>query len=409
VTIRHRECGRNTQLEKAPMNSFDYYDPVRVHFGPIAKGLGKRVCLVSYRDMTYVESLCNKIVNHLKAENLAVFPFFEAEPNSDILVIVQGSEFCRERNIDLVIGVGGGSAMDAAKAVAAGVFYTDDFWNMVYSRHDNVHTAPPSKGVPILMIPTLPATGSEMNQSAVVSNSNLKEKSYIWSECFYPVASIIDPELTLTLPPFQTACAAADSISHVLELYINGEANSPLQHSFQVGVMRTVLDNVRVVLKNPENIDARSNLQWDATCAINGWASPGDAWTPIHQVAHNLTSLFGVAHGASLSALIPAWMKSFYKRRTKRYLYFALNVMKIRPDVKFEDEIMLEGINTFENILIEIGVPVLLKELRISADKLDSILDGVKKVCFNDNGMLTCNPPVLAEDIISRLNVANPA
>ena len=165
------------------------------------------------------------------------------------------------------------------------------------------------------MVPTLPATGSEMNQCSVVSNRALKEKSFIWAECLYPHTAIIDPELTVSLPAYPTACAAADTISHVLEIYINGEEDSPLQHSFQEGVMRTVIDYVSIAVTAPDNIDARANLQWAATCAINGWASPGDAWTPIHQVAHNLTSLFGIAHGASLSALMPAWMKSFSSRR----------------------------------------------------------------------------------------------
>ncbi len=399
------------------MNNFDFYNPVRVHFGPgelnkvgiYAKEIGKRVCLVSYKELGHLESLCDKVVSLLKAEGLAVFTYYEAEPNPDISTVGTGAEFCRERNIDLIIGLGGGSAMDAAKAIAAGVFYEGDLWNMVYSRHDHVDAVPPAKALPMLMIPTLPATGSEMNQCSVVSNRELKEKSYIWSECLYPKTALIDPELTLTLPPYQTACAAADSISHVLEIYINGEDDSPLQHSFQEGVMRTVIDNIRVAIKDPGNVDARANLQWAATCAINGWASPGDAWTPIHQVAHNLTSLYGIAHGASLSSLMPAWMKSFHHRRKSRYLQFALNVMNVSPEGKSEDEIILQGINDFEAFLKEIGVPVTLKELNLSKDTVPAILDGVKKVSFNGDGVLACNPPVSAQDIEDMLNRAEPA
>ncbi len=398
------------------MNGFDYYNPVRIHFGPgklndvgpIARGLGKRVCLVSYADLGPLEAVCSRVTELIKAENLAVFPFYEAEPNPDVATIARGSEFCRERNVDLVVGIGGGSAMDAAKAIAAGVFYSGDLWNMVYSRHDDVQAKPPTQAVSTLMIPTLPATGSEMNQCAVVSNRTLKEKSYIWAECLYPDASIIDPELTLSLPPFQSALAAADSISHVLEIYINGEENSPLQHSFQEGVMRTVIDNIRLVLKDPNDIDARSNLQWAATCAINGWASPGDAWTPIHQVAHNLTSLYGVSHGASLSALMPAWMRTFWDRRTARYIAFATNVMGIRPDGMTDRDLILAGIGAFEDFLIDIGVPVSLGELEIYGSQVDAILDGVKKVSFNADGVLSCIPPVSAYDIATMLQNANP-
>ena len=399
------------------MNSFDYYNPVRVHFGPgkineigeLAKDLGKRICLVSYKDLGHLECLCLKITELLKKEGLAVFTFFEAEPNPDISTIAAGAQFCRERNIDLVIGIGGGSAMDAAKAIAAAVYYKGDLWNMVYSRHDHVDAVPPAKALPTLMVPTLPATGSEMNQCSVVSNRELKEKSYIWSECLYPKSSIIDPELTLTLPAYQTACAAADAISHVLEIYINGEENSPLQHSFQEGVMRTIITNIAVALEKPDDIDARSNLQWSATCAINGWASPGDAWTPIHQIAHNLTSLFGIAHGASLSALMPSWMKSFNGRRKKRYLDFACNVMEISSEGKSESQVIIEGIEAFETFLKSIGVPVSLAEVGVSHQDLPAILDGVRKVSFNEEGYLNCNPPVSSGDIESMLVCACPA
>ncbi len=398
------------------MNNFDFYNPVRVHFGPgnvrkvgeYAKELGKRVCLVSYRELGGLKSVCDLVNAALEKEGLVVCTFYEAEPNPDITTIARGSDFCRNNDIDLVIGLGGGSAMDAAKAIAAGVFYDGDLWNMVYARHDNVNAVPPQKALPMLMIPTLPATGSEMNQCSVVSNRDLKEKSYIWSECLYPSSAIIDPELTISLPPFQTACAAADSISHVLELYINGEEDSALQHSFQEGVMRTVMDNVPRALKTPDDIGARSNLQWAATCAINGWASPGDAWTPIHQVAHNLTSLFGVAHGASLSALMPAWMKLFYSRRKKRYLDFAVKVMGIDGTGKQEEQVILEGINAFERFLVSIGVPVTLKEVGVSKDDIPSIIDGVRKVSFNSEGYLNCIPPVSEDDLVQMLKTAVP-
>lgn len=399
------------------MKSFDYYNPVRIHFGKgvlneigdLAKTLGKRICLVSYKDLSFLEPLCNKIVQLLKKEGLAVFTFYEAEPNPDINTVIKGAEFCGERNIDLIAGIGGGSAMDAAKAIAAGVFYEGDPWNMVNSRHDNNKAIPPESALPTLMVPTLPATGSEMNPCAVISNGALKEKSYVWAECLYPKVSILDPELTRSLPAYQTACAAADSISHVLEIYINGEENSPLQHAFQEGVMRTVINNVQIALQKPQDIDARSNLLWASTCAINGWASPADAWTPIHQVAHNLSSLYGIAHGASLSALMPAWMKTFWPRRKKRYLDFARNVMDVGVDGKSEDEIIQEGIRHFEDFLIRIGVPVTLKEINIADHKLNDILNGVKKVSFGNDGFLGCVPPVSADDIMRMLKNADPA
>jgi alcohol dehydrogenase YqhD (iron-dependent ADH family) len=172
--------------------------------------------------------------------------------------------------------------MDAAKAIAAATLYDGDPWGMVYSRHDDVRAIPPSRALPLIQVNTLPATGSEMNQCAVISDRTRKEKSYIWAECLYAKVAIIDPELTYGLPPFQTACAAADSISHVLEIYLNGADGTPLQHYFQEGVMRTTMENAPVALARPSDADARTNLMWASTCAINGFASPGDAWTPMH-------------------------------------------------------------------------------------------------------------------------------
>lgn len=396
------------------MNSFEYYNPVRILFGAgelkkigeEARKLGHKVCIVSYKELNFLKPLINKIEMLLGEAGLEVFSFYEAEPNPEITTIAKGAEFCRVNAIELVIGVGGGSAMDAAKAIAAGVYYKGDLWNMVFSRHDHIDAVPPTRSLPTMMIPTLPATGSEMNNCAVVSNSSLKEKSYIWSTCLYPKTSIIDPELTLTLPPYQTACAAADTISHVLEIYLNGEEDSDLQHYFQEGVMRTVMDNIGKVLENPSDISARSHLQWAATCGINGWASPGDAWTPIHQVGHVLTSRHRVQHGASLAILMPAWMEYMHSRRPERYYRFATNVMQVSVEGKSDEAVIMEGISRFRTFLQGIGVPLSLREANITEEDLPHIVAGVVRVSFGSDGMLKCIPPVSSNDIMEVLKIA---
>lgn len=396
------------------MNNFEYYNPVRILFGAgelsklgtEAKKLGNKICVVSYKELSFLEPLMARVEQLLKAEGIEVVTFYEAEPNPEISTISRGAAFCKENGVEAVIGVGGGSAMDAAKAIAAGVFYEGDLWNMVFSRHDHVQAVPPVKSLPTLMVPTLPATGSEMNNCSVVSNAALKEKSYIWSPCLYPKTSIIDPELTLTLPPYQTACAAADTISHVLEIYLNGEEDTDLQHYFQEGVMRTVIDNVGKVLQNPNDISARSHLQWAATCAINGWSSPGDAWTPIHQIGHVLTSRHRVQHGASLAILMPAWMEYMSQRRPDQYYRFARNVMQVSVEGKTREEVITEGIRAFRAFLESIRVPLTLREANISVDDLPAIVDGVVRVSFGSDGMLKCNPPVSRADIMEVLKLA---
>ncbi len=396
------------------MNRFEYYNPVKIivgagevnNVGTEAKKLGSKVCLVSYKDLMFLEPLMTRVTKLLEDAGVEVFPYFEMEANPEIRVVERGSQYCKENGVDLVIGIGGGSAMDAAKVIAAGVFFEGDFWNMVNSSHSGGVSTPPQKALPLLMIPTLPATGSEMNQCAVVSNKELKEKSYIWASCLFPTVSIIDPELTLTLPPYQTACAAADTISHVLEIYINGEEDSDVQHYFQEGVMRTVIDNVTKVIENPKDISARAHLQWAATCGLNGWASPGDAWTPIHQVGHVLTSRHGVAHGASLAILMPAWMGEFKTRKPKQYYRFATNVMQVSTEGKSEAEVIDEGIAAFKSLLTKIGAPTSMSEAGITAEDLEAIRDGVVKVSFGSDGYLSCNPPVSKEDVMNVLKAA---
>ena len=319
------------------MNPFEYYNPVRVIFGPgtlsqvgeEAAKLGKSAMIVSYADHDLLTPVLSKAQSLMEAEGVTSITFFEVEPNPEINTVERGVKLARQSGIDLVVGIGGGSAMDAAKAIAAGFYYEGDLWNMVYSRHDDVQAIPPVKALPMLMVSTLPATASEMNQCAVVSNPELKEKSYIWDDCLFPKTSILDPELTTTLPTFQTACGGADTISHVLEIYFNGQDKSDLLHRWQEGVMRNVVENLPKVLADESNIEARTELQWTATCALNGWASPGDAWTPMHQVGHVLTSRHGINHGSTLSIIMPAWMDYYKATKPERCFTFATNVMEI--------------------------------------------------------------------------------
>lgn len=397
------------------MNAFEFQNPVRVIFGigslrragGEAAKLGKRALVVSYSNGGTAATL-DALDALLKQAGVASERFCKVEPNPDIAMVAEGVAAAKAMRADLVIGVGGGSAMDSAKAIAAGVLYKGgDLWNMVYARHDKVDAVPPVASLPTLMIPTLPATGSEMNNCAVVSNGALREKSYIWSPCLFAKVAILDPELTYTLPPFQTACGGVDSISHVLEIYINGQDESDLLHDWQEGVMRTLLANLPVALANPRDAPhARSELMWSATCALNGWASPGDAWTPMHQVGHVLTSHFKVNHGSSLAIIMPAWMSHFKTLKPDRYYAFARNVMKVDPHRKSRDQIIDDGIAAFKAFIKKSGLPVSLGEKGITAADIPTIVEGVRTVSFNAQGTLTCNPPVTAAALAEILKEA---
>ncbi|MCP4449987.1 MAG: iron-containing alcohol dehydrogenase [Planctomycetes bacterium] len=399
------------------MYSFEFYNPVKVIFGAgevarvgseISK-LGKKALIVSYQEHAFLKALLNRIRDLVRAEGVDTVDFFEVRNNPEISMIAAGVELSRKENCDCVLAVGGGSAMDAAKAIAAGACYEGDLWNMVYHRHDGsgsdaIH--PPEQALATLMIPTLPATGSEMNMCSVLSNAELQEKSYIWAECIFPKIAIIDPVLTVSLPPLLTACAAADTISHVLEIYINSQADTPLQHYFQEGVMRTVMENVTKALDTPGDIEARGHLLWAATCAINGWAYPGDGWTPMHQVGHQLTARHGVDHGASLSIIMPAWMETFKDRRPDQYLRFAKRVMDTDPAGKSDQDVIDKGIAKFRKFLKTIGAPTSLGDVHVTEGDLAEIINGVARVSFGPDDQLACNPPVTREDLLAVLKKA---
>ena len=381
------------------MNGFTYQNPVKVIFGAgtlnqagaEAAKLGTKALVVSYNDGSVTGTLA-KLQTLLATAGVASQEFLEVVPNPPIEMVARGVEAAKAFGADLVIGVGGGSAMDAAKAIAAGVLYTHgDLWNMVYASHSNVTAQPPEKALPLLLIPTLPATGSEMNMCSVVSSTTRKQKSYIWADCLFAKTAILDPELTYTLPPFQTACGAIDAISHVLEIFINGQDKSDLLHEFQLGVIKTIIKNLPIVLANPTDADARTELMWAATCGLNGWASPGDAWTPMHQVGHVLTSRHGINHGSSLAIVMPAWME-YHK------------TVKPAPYARFEKEIM--SIADFKAFIKRCGVPTTLGEKGVTAADIPGIVEGVKTVSFNADGVLSSNPPVSAETLATILTAA---
>ncbi len=389
------------------MENFEFYNPVRIIFGggEIEKAgeetlkLGKKALIVSYKEYGILENVLKKVDALLQANQVKPIAFFEVSANPTIDQVRRGIQACKDEKIDVVLGVGGGSAMDAAKIIAAGFYHDGDPWEMVVSRHDHITVKPPQKALPLLMIPTLPATGSEMNCCGVVTNEKTTEKSYVWDNCLYPQVSIVDPELTCSLPEYQTACGAADTISHVMEFYLNGFYGAPLNNRIQEGVILTVMENVGKVLKDPNNIASRAQLQWASIVALNGWSQPGDAWTPMHQLGHVLSARYNVAHGATLSVIMPAWMKYISSRRLETYCQFSKRIFGIDEKGKTPEALAQEGIQQFESFLKGIGVPTRLSEVGIPQEDIEAITQDVVKISFGEDGMLSSRPPVDQDDV----------
>jgi alcohol dehydrogenase len=393
------------------MNNFDYYNPVRVIFGEgvidnagaVVSEYGKKALIVSYTDVSFYGDLFDKIHKSLEASGIEYSDYFAIEANPTIAQAKAGMEKCKEVGADILIGVGGGSVMDCTKVIAAGMKYPHpDIRTMICFSHSDGSQIPPTDSLPTVMIPTLPATGSEMNPTAVITDEETVRKSYVWApDCLYPKAALVDPSLSKTLPKYQTACAGLDTIAHTVEGYFNGDLdiNLDLQDRLQEGLIRTVLDNLPKVIAKPSDIQTRGVMQWASAIALNGWVLSGTyTWAPMHQMGHVLGARYNATHGATLAVMIIAWMKFFQTRKdNSRYVQFAERLFgKSLKDATAE----------FEAIVENSGVQTRITGLGASEKDIDMLVDDVVRVSFGADGQLASSPSLTKEDIATIYRLA---
>lgn len=388
------------------MNNFEFYNPVKVVFGEgevcrigeIAKCYGKKALIVSYDKVDFYGDLFDRIHARLEENGMSYEDCFAATANPKISEAEYGVKKGKEAGVDLVIGVGGGSAMDLAKVIAAGICYPhDDIRKMIKFSHSDNSQVPAKEALPLVMIPTLPATSSEMNPTAVITDDETLRKSYMWEPDFlYPKASILDPSLTKTLPTYQTACGAVDAISHVVEpFFFSDEAtfgNIDLQSHMQIGVIRTIYENIPRVLENPDDMQLRGLMQFSATVALNGWLTCGvQGWTPMHQMGHVLSSHFGATHGATLACMMLAWMRYFSShKQNQRFVKFAQEMWGTQD--------LMEAADKFEAYIKSVGVQTRISEFGCTEADLDTLTQGVVDVSFGADGKLASIPPITREE-----------
>jgi alcohol dehydrogenase YqhD (iron-dependent ADH family) len=396
------------------MEKFEFYNPVRVVFGPgevkrlgtEAKALGKTALVVSYKDNPF-GGLLARVEKDLAASGVRPVPFYEVTANPTIEEVEAGVKKARAEGVDVVVGIGGGSAMDAAKVIAAGVPFKLPAWKMIVARHDKIEAVSPTEALPIVLVPTLPATSSEMNCGAVITNEQTHEKSYVFAPAIYAKVSILDPELTLSLPAYQTACGAVDAVSHVMELYLNGVDDTPLQDRLMEGIILTVMECAAKLKANPRDLAARTNLMWAATVAWNGWTQPGCAsTTPMHLVAHPISAHFHVTHGATLAIVMHAWMRRFSKNRLGRYAQFGERIFGMGTKGKDPQKLALEVIDGFEAWMKGLGVQTRLTEVGIDKSKIAMLTDEIVRVSFGADGKLGARVPATKEDVRAVLELA---
>ncbi|MFC5531177.1 iron-containing alcohol dehydrogenase [Cohnella yongneupensis] len=360
------------------MNAFELYNPTKLVFGAgkvqqlgqLVKPYGTRILLVYGGGSIKRSGLYDEVMAQLQTIGATVHELSGIEPNPRLSTVNKGIAICREAKIEFVLAVGGGSVLDAAKAIAAGALYEGDVWDFT------VQKAVIQAALPIGTVLTLAATGSEMNGNAVISDWDNKLKRGLGSKLVYPKFSILDPKLTFTVPQDQTVNGIVDIMSHVFEQYFTHTQDIPLQSRFAESVLLTVIDNGEKALANGSDYEARANLLLAGTYALNGTLPIGivSDWA-THGIEHEVSAIYDIAHGAGLAIIFPNWMKHVYKEGVERFVQFATRVWGIDPTGKTDDEIALAGIEATRAYFTRIGAPATLGELGIGGDQLDRMAE----------------------------------
>lgn len=317
------------------MNQFIYDIPVKVYFGEnqlscLGEELskyGKRVLLTYGGGSIKASGLYDAVVSEIKKAGLILFELSGIEPNPRIDSVRKGAELCKKEKIDVILAVGGGSTIDASKFMAAGACSDLDPWEYLSK------WAPVSKALPLLTVLTLSATGSEMDSGGVISNPETQDKLGRTDPLLLPKVSFLDPTLTYTVSSYQTACGAADMMSHIMEVYFDMKPGMFMLDCFMEGMMKTIIKYAPIAMAEPDNYEARANLMWTSSWAINGFIN-GDraqAWS-CHPMEHELSAIYDITHGLGLAILTPRWLEYCLDESTvSKYYQFGTNVFGISP------------------------------------------------------------------------------
>ena len=359
------------------MFDFKYYTPTKVIFGrktedqvaDLIKEFGGTKVLIHYGGGSVVRSgLLDRVKNTLDQAGIAYVELGGAVPNPHLGLVYEGIELCRKENVDFLLAVGGGSAIDSAKAIGYGLANEGDVWDF-YDYKRQVKGA-----VPLGVILTIAATGSEMSDSSVITKEEGLVKRGYSSDYGRPKFAIMNPELTMTLPDYQTACGCTDIMMHTMERYFTNGGNMEITDALAEGLLRTVKKNAVILRDDPKNYDARAEVMWAGSLAHNGLTgcgNDGGDWM-THKLEHELGGLYDVAHGAGLAAIWGSWARYVYKNCLPRFKKFALNVMDVK-DEGTDEEIALKGIEAMEDFYRSIKMPTNLRELGINATDEDLV------------------------------------
>lgn len=361
------------------MFDFKYFTPTKVLFGKntenkvadLIQEFGGKKVLIHYGGGSVIRSgLMQKVTDKLDAAGIKYVKLGGAVPNPRLSLVYEGIDLCKKEGLDFILALGGGSAIDSAKAIGYGVMNDGDVWDL-YDYKKQAKAC-----MPLGVILTLAATGSEMSDSSVITKEEGLVKRGYSSDFCRPRFAILNPELTMTLPDYQTACGCTDIMMHTMERYFTNGGNMELTDSMAEALLRTVKENAKILARDPKNYDARAEVMWAGSLSHNGLTgcgNDGGDWM-THKLEHELGGLYDVAHGAGLAAIWGSWARYVYKNCLPRFKRYAINVMGIAPNAGSDEEIALKGIEAMEDFYREIKMPTNLRELGVNATDDDLML-----------------------------------
>ena len=359
------------------MNNFNFYSPTFFVFGKereneagnYVKRFGGTRVLIHYGGGSVIKSgLLNRVKASLVDSGIYFTELGGVMPNPRSGLVYKGIELCKKENIDFVLAVGGGSSIDSSKAIALGALYDGDFWDFYEGKQVE-------KALPVATILTISAAGSEGSNGSVITHENGMLKRACGGDAMRPVFSILNPALTITLPNYQTACGATDMMAHVMERYFTNTTDVEITDRLCEGILLTIIKEAPKALANPADYESRANLMWAGMVAHNDICGVGrDQDWSSHQLEHELSAFYDVAHGAGLAVMFPAWMKFVMHHNVMRFAQFAVRVWGCEMDYQQPENTAVEGIARFEHFLISIGMPVRFAGLDAKAEDIPTLV-----------------------------------
>lgn len=352
------------------MLEFVFHNPTKIVFGKdqtqrIGEFIKEKKCLFLYGGGSIFQNgIYEKVINSLKIHGKEWVEKGGIKPNPVLSFVYETIEFARKEKVESVLAVGGGSVIDTAKTVAAGYFYEGDVWDFF------VQKAEIQKALPVYVVLTLAATGTEMNRYAVITNERTKQKFNIDSEKVYPKVSILDPVNTYTVPKEQVAYGCVDAMLHLLEGYFTQSySNTPIQDGFVETLVKVLMQTTQKIFENLQDYDARANFMWATTLALNGLttAGIGNFGFPNHIIAHSLSAFYDLPHGVTLAIVFPAWLKYKFSEKKERISKFG--------KVIFDEEDPEKAIKKLETFYASIGVPTKLSQVKVLEEDFPALAE----------------------------------